>query len=332
MTELAGDFHYDQPSPSALRNDVDNLHPLGSSVEINIQHQPLCDSGDNGRYNAIQVCPVALNYLPAGGARMSAVGLGLALNRIPSLVKRGAWTNGPYSSTPTMRCNGVDTTVATNTAPAVNRDFTNLPMMNVKIPSEQQYEFVDQTAMFLLPDGAINFAAGHVDARTVGPEAIFAPEGGPASFAVLPTNTGPINPSATGVEIMHLFPTVTGESIVLFVNLHTRTYAPQTIIHSDYLERWPTNASTGETSWLYNVVSKAGTPLFTVRLNPNGIFTTNATTTAVIYPGETYLRYVQTLPVSSPLPPMSNFVRTSRHTMARLTRMRATVDEMELEM
>lgn len=101
-------------------------------------------------------------------------------------------------------------------------------------------------------------------------------------------------------------PQAGGESIIVFGDskwgmTNTQT-GPITLALSEY----KTDQTLSNKSWVYQMVNKNGTPILNIRLNPNGMFTTNRTSANVTYPiDQNRLRFLQELPLSSPLPPMS---------------------------
>jgi hypothetical protein len=140
------------------------------------------------------------------------------------------------------------------------------------------------------------------------------------------SNTPVVNPIDPALcdGLMSLSPMASGESIISFVNLQTQKSSPQTAIHADQLGKWPTNDSASTTSYLYNLVNDTGTPILTIRLNPNGMFTTTAVSTAVIYPGTVSMRYVGTLDINQPLPPLTMYQRNLRQNLMRWSRKKAS--------
>lgn len=324
ITELAGDFMYDQPSPRALEPVNDLIHPLGSASNVSISNQPLCDSGDNGVGSAVQINVSTLLSLPAGGFTMSAVGLPNALGKIPSLVNHWGPTFGDYSCYETWEQEAATNHVKMNNtslAPRINREFgTNLYCANGLLSQTTTYHrgSLDiphfngtrpDDLRCTIVQGAEQTAPSNDDFTNRA--YVFTTAGG---------NANPVNPALTATTIMTLSPLTSGESIVTFVNTETRFFAPQTTIISNAVKKWPRDETSGDVSWIYNIVNSNGVPLNIVRLNPNGIFTANAVSANVIYPGEIYLKFVQTLPLSSPLPPMTASMRTLKNNLTKLVK------------
>jgi len=105
------------------------------------------------------------------------------------------------------------------------------------------------------------------------------------------------------------------ESIVTFVNMDYQTINLQTRPMTDQLANTVENRAT---SYLYALRSKQDPePIRIIRLNPNGMFTTTAVTadTLILKPrDEVFLTFEGTLPVDSPLPPMTSAMRMrARH-------------------
>lgn len=110
------------------------------------------------------------------------------------------------------------------------------------------------------------------------------------------------------------------ESLVTFVNLDVRTVNLQT---RETREQISSIAKPDHNvSQLYQLFSDASpTPVLTLRLLPNGTFTTRGMDTPSLLQAKSiYLRYLQDLPVSTPLPPSlaeHKFLRTAARCTAK---------------
>jgi hypothetical protein len=123
------------------------------------------------------------------------------------------------------------------------------------------------------------------------------------------------------------------ESIVVFSNITNRTFQTQTMQMSQQLDKIPLPLQT--TSQLYSLFA-VGTvgPIMVLRLQPSGLFTTNATVAEAVLrdvtsTGPLYLEYLQDLPMSSPLPDtgltrknLALFARATRKAFASISRFR----------
>lgn len=139
---------------------------------------------------------------------------------------------------------------------------------------------------------------------------------------------GPIDTSQLGIfvtgRVMDESVLTNGlnESIVMFVNTLTRTTNTQTTAQASSLTKaLPTFDRS--ISQIYQVVNTdTNVAVLTVRLTPYGYFTTNSVATTALLPAsKLYFRYLQDLPMSSPLPPAMaeerSFIRAARrYTMA----------------
>jgi len=123
-----------------------------------------------------------------------------------------------------------------------------------------------------------------------------------------------------------LSPQVGGESIVMFANLDWAMASTQTNMMFQELSDFPSDLSQGSTSWLYQLINKNGTPILTLRLNPNGVFTTNRAAGIVKYPVDEFsrLRFLQELPINSPLPPQSVAMQAIRSELTFNSRTKIT--------
>lgn len=97
------------------------------------------------------------------------------------------------------------------------------------------------------------------------------------------------------------------ESILVFCNNHSRTYNIQTVEQGNTLFR---QAQTNTMSQLYTLIDDGGTSIAYVRLHPSGYFTTTARNDIGVYPAaKLYLRYVQDLSLTAPMPAPSSTMR-----------------------
>jgi hypothetical protein len=330
MIQTAGDFMYDQPNPSALTPIVGQIQPLGSSYDLPISLQPLCDSMDTGFYNSVQINAVSITSLLAGGFQMSAIGLKDAVGQLDTLKMandtqlryyRSGRANSAWAATLGGGNTPEITVNETNILPHINVEAngstkTSLSIYNVT--SDFNYQHIthepsgDGKCHWKITDGVATSAPmGRTTVTTVHDL---------DDSALLPIN--PVDCNAD----MILQPMAGGESIVSFVNLYGRTMSPQLATHAYHLGKWPTAGYNGTLSYLYNLVSENGTPLLTLRLNPNGMWTTTPVTTTVLYPGTCSLHYLQTLDISSPLPGPTAAQRSYAHEARKLIKKGKTFD------
>lgn len=342
IVELAGDFMYDQPSPRALVPSAAIEQPLGSAVLHNLFYQPICDSLDSGRGNVVQVCASSIVSLSAGGGTMSSVGVPQSLLKnvegLDPLTFRAQWaaiTSKPSTYSSIQSTGGLLPNIHTytNSVPHSNREYRDeLYVINAANPSTDPAAKINIKFFKTSNTGSTPFSCSVVPD---GNEDVLQNDlaiPGDIRIATM-SSTTPINPALTPANHMKLTPQAAGESIVIFGNLDTRQYAPQTICMSEELGNWPKDQSADDISWLYNLVNKNGTPLMTIRLNPNGMFTTNATTSPVLYTASfLLLKYFGTLPLSSPLPGPTASQKNLQRILARHGRLaKPNRDDMDFE-
>jgi hypothetical protein len=339
VVELAGDFMYDQPNPRALEPSEEISQPLGYSLPLPIELHPLCDSYDSGHFNAVQVNAISVTKLLSGGIHMSAVGLPKAAGKIPSLLSLpvlNSYQTNTFPSSTWMATTPEGAFMAEDSIPLTPAlDNLVTPHLNQVKNSQTTawYSIMNTSGVtykYMHPSGittdegnsiSLQFTRGVETARP-DPNNMLT-----SSFSCLvDSNTPVVNPIDPALcdGLMSLSPMASGESIISFVNLQTQKSSPQTAIHADQLSKWPTNDSASTISYLYNLVNDTGTPILTIRLNPNGMFTTTAVSTAVIYPGTVSMRYVGTLDINQPLPPLTMYQRNLRQNLMRWSRKKAS--------
>lgn len=327
LVEIAGDFQYDQPS-RRLPQSVSNLDPLAPSTQFPLHLHPILDAPTSGIGNIVQVCPVTVNQLAAGGLTMSAVGLPLALGQLPSL----QITSGREAVVTQQRSEDPDSfglmtgSISEQTITMVYQGRSWLNMEMHTGPEGAVYSTIPYTAIGHIPvasqsvffnsiDTTSNVLTATMEVNPTDQENPNSPIGIlNVSSPCMCNNVQPLDPqkmvnASTGGPIMQLRPLAGGESIVIFGNLFSRTMSVQTELMREALAT-QANQSSSNTSWVYNLTNASGTPLLVVRLNPNGMFTSNPVTQAVVFPSKGLkLVFLQQLPLSDPLPAPSFFMR-----------------------
>lgn len=109
--------------------------------------------------------------------------------------------------------------------------------------------------------------------------------------------------------------TLPDESIVLFANAYHATINLHTALMAKHFAQLPKPDSNN--SQLYQLFSSTQPqPIMTWRLHPNGMWTTNATDVQIKLPNDgntLYLRYLQDLPMNTPLPTNMSQARFARY-------------------
>lgn len=312
LVEAAGAFEFAQLAPIGSIGPQTTGWLTNSTRFLNLQ--PGCEDGTVAR-NAIQVNPVSVKQLPVGFLLASAVGGALptsldTTNLWPDQAQAyrnlaftadafratGARSEMPNTTTPEMVTFEGNTTCAFSVegdtygysfdhdmdAPhnikeskSVSIGFSQSPSSVIKVSGDPGYV-----------SARVTWAIGqHVDAtRRVQP----------IDFAKL-YNTG-------DMYLKNLLP---NESIVTFVSLDNRSISLQTKQMYEDLKAAPTPDP--NTSQLYQLYTSTNpSPLLLLRLQPNGMFSTTPTDVVALLQappgGELYLRYLQSLPMNSPLP------------------------------
>lgn len=334
IVETAGNFMYDQPGPNALDSAGALPNPVSIAGDIPLHLHPILDSMESGADNVLQVLPSSVNSLPAGGLGVSAVGVPNALiGGIPGLTSLSSVVNSEVLKESSSNGWMVKSALVDGMRPKPNRkaqfnkEFgTTCYLANFVVGAGTSVNYMNISGLDLVTDAQIDIKFDQQATTSVSGIVNI------DHMTFLPNDaTTPINPALTPIGAMTLQPVVAGESIVVFGNLVNRSYAVQTEILAQQIGAFQTDGSRDTTSYLYNVVNSAGTPLLVLRLNPNGIFTTNAASVNIVYPSKGLkFRYIGTLPVSSPLPPSGVVPNNIRRLAARISRKPLTSEALQI--
>lgn len=329
ITETKGGFMYDQPNPGALDASAQFSDPVALVSEVPLHLQTIPDCLDV--VSDIQVVPSTIQTINCPGFTITAPSYSKTLeipgftctqpelyNAIVTNKSELAWMNIETGSSYVEPLEG-------------SRPVMNVEHKNATILWTPQFP----SAIDPLPIGGYGDVTELVSNSGV-PITVTTQGNGQFVSQILarpyrrqpgvPINFGNVA-AYLGVGIS---PMATGESIVVFSNQLAGTFSTQTRNMREIFPQWDERDLT--TSWLYNIVGKTGIPLLTIRLNPNGVFTTNATTAPTLLPAEGLtMRFLNTLPISSPLPSPTLFMRNIMYDMRKLTLKGAgTAEKLEL--
>jgi hypothetical protein len=336
IVELSGDFMYDQPGPKALTSAAITEHPLGLASDIPLHLQPMVDNMHSGSSMKVQVVPVSQTSVTAGGLLMASVG-------VPRSFKVGAPAISGLFCAESIKEEFNTRTVGNSLPDLLFAAGARNVRSDIGIPpfSAQQGSALIGVGTLTIPEGIQNAilnqwnnspAPGTPGYVSMGPQTPITPgntalmlQGANDRFCIAPNTTNPtVTPTVntlTSAEHMSIAPQAAGESIVVFSMHWVREFSVQTSLMAQQMGKWPQDMSSSDISWLYQLVNANGTPLITLRLNPNGVLTTNAASVPVVYPAiNLYLRYFGTLPLSSPLPPLTYQASQLRRILVRTQR------------
>lgn len=330
IVETKGEYIYDQPRvPPSISL---TRHPLEGIVNIALRQQPLAESFVPT--DTLMVLPNTVNSITSGN--LGHQGVGMKEYMRPGFIPEGASitdANKFKYLTPTAssklkpvgrtRANGVfyqPSSLAIYDYDAEVKDPQYINWVESSIENPPQFR-LSQVVWNEAHDGLILKTSDSTivatqtgdneqyEAFDIKGQSYFK-RGVPTFTAMMgretyETITYPRPSASSGLSIV---PIVAGESIVLFAENMWGVYNTQTQLISHALQSYPIDMQKSNTSWVYQMVNQNGTPILTLRLNPNGVFTTNKASALVKYPvssEEVKLRFVAELPINDPLPPAS---------------------------
>lgn len=338
LVEAAGSFDFAQLSP------INQLGPSGNgwlndSATQHITGQPGCDSFLTGAAASIQIEPITTKSLPGGWLFSKAVGGADPWNVTPGAVcdprriayKEAARTNSILITNPTYAVVTITGSGDTaNCAVQFSHPATGLICAD---GTRSMLAVVSQTT---------SPGSGTISGSTIQPSDHYQWIGNdptpkfntlPTASAVSGTNMAIVSagPFVNGVNVANVVirddnstlpNTLPDESIVLFVDSVSATINMQTKAMAASLAKAP--IPDPNNSQIYQLFSSSQPqPLLNIRIHPSGMMTTNATDVRVNI-GEPditlYLRYLQDLPMNSPLPntlSSQRFVRNIVHSQKR---------------
>lgn len=332
LVEAAGDFHFSQLAP------ISNINPgiqgwLDSEAVSDILSQPGCDDHLCNDFQTLQIFPASMTSVPCG--YVNAFGRGAYSNTLSSgssMSAASTWLREQElaGNTPTHSYSGA---IAVDlfsdgdrshlymirgdedkglTLPLLGNAETKSYIFTAKtVPqtATQTFDVYSETkhfnSMFGVYAKSFEIPGANLS-QSINTAWITS---GWYSVLEHPSHPPPIVAEQldyTNIPGSKLVNQAAGESIIGFCNLEYRTFNLQTESIARAMKAQATGPET--MSQLYSLYADGTTgPLFNIRLQPNGMMTTNAVSTATLVTkkaatGPLRLRYVQDLPMSSPLP------------------------------
>jgi len=350
IVETKGEYIYDQPRvpPSVSLTK----HPLADIVNIPLRVQPLAEAFLSA--NTLMVLPSTVNAITSGN--LGHQGVGMQQYMQPGYLPEGATvTNINKFRYLTPKAYGKSKPIGHVHSDGAFYHPSSLPIYSYDEDKVQDPQYLQWTETSVVNppqyrlaqivwnnanDALIMRTSGFsISATQTGANELYeslALTGGGYTKKGIPTFTPMMardtyetitypRPSAdSGVTLV---PTVAGESIVLFAENNFGAYNTQTQLIAHALQAYPIDMQKSNTSWVYHLVNVNGTPILALRLNPNGVFTTNKANALVKYPiseNDTKLRFVAELPVNDPLPPASVTMQAIRSELIYNARTKTT--------
>jgi hypothetical protein len=310
--ETAGAFNMAQLSPLTSITPGGNGW-LDNSACYDFLNQLGCDDLSAGPQNGIQICASTThsiltgfkNAYAQGGERTYSVTPGGKLG--PALASDSYRNDKPYSGLGSLDTDGSGDWLVDIEHIALNSENDSYHISARQQQGDLYTIQQSKSIRWTVDTASLVFSNSPI--RPVGEEhtAIYQGSG----------VTAPINISKCTIEnddstLTNMLPL---ESIVLFINQAARTINLQT--HNIALSMKDAKKTVG-LSQIYHVYVKGTTgPVLQLRLQPNGMLSTNPSEVDVLMlastlTGPAELRYIQDLPMSSPLPPLSSHYRTMR--------------------
>jgi hypothetical protein len=329
LVEAAGSFDFAQLAPITAVSPSGNGWLAGAGDDL--LAQPGCDDRTADSYNAIQILPVNIKSLLSGFTCSNKVGGG-----VPSTVGsalspfRTAWRNRALETHQkintdykgqamlTTAPSGVFWDVPDDSALSIqNAEQDTYGLMFPESGNEVEYSGAPRRTTSTSSPGTVTMATKETKAAFAG--------GRIAGFTTqINIYDNPINTTDCFLYVdlvtdnhdqSILHNELPDESLVTFVNTRLRTVNLQTTLIATALKN--TLPSDPNTSQLYQLFSSSQpAPLMTLRVHPSGIITTSATDAVALLPNDgntLYLRYLQDLPMNSPLPQSVSQARFMRH-------------------
>jgi hypothetical protein len=353
LVEAAGSFNFSQLSPIANFTPTTGAW-LSPSASYDILQAMGCDDYTvNKKYMQLSIQPIAIKNLLVGFATARGIGGAYSTDLAP-----GSSVIGGVLFHRTTISQGLDIAVTgigswdLDTAGAQPHPMRFMRMvtgsgtgLTAHFPSNGERDGMAMTAACPVPAVSTTWptfseskhytAARGIYGRTVPWSGALDP-GVNRPYAT--TYLGWVSPSGTYPDNVPVDPAICNfatdnslfvnplqsESIVVFTNTMTRTVNMQTQAMSrDFL----INKSSDPTmSQLYNL-RMDGTvgPIAQIRLQPSGVMTTNAVSSLTLIKdsaatGPLWLEFIQSLPMSSPLPSVNTFSRKNLALFTRATR------------
>lgn len=298
IVETAGDFQFRQPAP--LGTDITPVRgsPLTHSL-TRLKNQIGVDSAFMGTRNGLQICASSTTSVKAGFYRQ--IGLG---NRTPTsfpgctftkpaIAYRDAISNTRFGMPASAKLTHDQTSNEYAQLDGIHNFSGNVPNgIIVYQPHPTQGIMLEAQSSFNEHNDVVQI---HVADTLFRDNDI---------WMRVPESTSPVPISLASNMNSVITPLATGESIVLWVDFEYRMYNTQTEAQRDDLKN---TVASDTLSYIYALKSRnTQGVLLLLRLNPNGMWTSPATTVDTILPfsnnDEFFLEFIEILPVSTPLP------------------------------
>lgn len=319
--EVAGDYQFRQPSPLESVSPVTQGGPLINSLNF-INLQSGCDDGSYVPFgNSIQILKSEIKNLTTGCFNAEGFG-GFGPTNV---LKGGLWTEQAQAyrdilqnRTALIVNSGFGQTLEVAQTEDIGRHIlSNNSSYQWQLNKEpHSYTVVgsgEQTEdLFFFPGQGYCW---HTDKKEFYIQVGQAPR--PISkttdtsiFPVLNNTDENKNPITVNMPtdqdlkpVCNFLPMVSGESIVCFANHISRTINSQTSQMRSEIKEFRGDSTS---SYLYSLKSSDGRKLLSLRLCPNGMFTTTSSSKDVLIPFDEntnyYLEYIGKHPIHSPLP------------------------------
>jgi len=324
VVEAVGNFTFRQPSPRFKNIAPTTEGPLHDYARIGLSYAQGCDDFLASVTNTIQIQPVADRDLTTGYVYAKSMG------------GKDPWSFGGTMNERLLQFKGTNGMILSSVPAAVVMEGSTFPIVKtdafaqripISLPFNVEYDAVGaSTSLFkVAAGGSVEFFDFTPDKRELSNEAEYFMRSVSVSNpgvlfrsycrAFLTGDRGTRAVDMKKCEIRNAtykLPNPQGkESIVTFCNGWIGTMNMQTRPISDSLS---VSVLDKNTSYLYAVRTELSPEKIRIlRLNPNGMFTTQAEDKLTIIEtpigDSVYLTYEGTLPVDSPLPPRSSFAR-----------------------
>lgn len=346
LVESAGSFNFSQLAPLASIAPITRGWLTGVGTDV-LKHYG-CDDWTSDYGNmAIQILPQSVHTLLAGFTLAKGVG------RYSSSMTPGAVTNAAVTNARIHVENGATVNVSVQGRSHLNweNSLVEIYQANAEHLLALNYEVdaLTHDSIYLVahPEG-IHRTPFRMTNRIIkdgfvagtGPtDKFFGPEGDLSTTLDLSWNNGviPISQAKLGwqdsgvaIGLPNMCP---AESILTFVNFETRTINLNTKQISDHIGKLP--APDMAISQLYNVyIDGTEGPVLLVRMQPNGMFTTNPVAADTLMhdlalSGAVRFEYLQDLSMSSPLPALPTLYRKRLQGMTKATRKNYSAEQLK---
>jgi hypothetical protein len=322
--ETKGNYEYAQPKPLSFGTTAGN--PLESILDVPSTEWILGHSFDAGFGNVLQVVPSAQANVPFADHGYTVVGgkvwrtgdvQNILLTNEHLDETLGRIKKSPITRFSTGRLGHPQALypVITNAPLNTNYDAASVVGVTFNKPAAGADNGVPGKYKLSADTEYLDYD-GNLEPVTVPPLGPYAYVQDVSNMTNAPT----LDTTKMFAETGRVQPFVLGESAVVFGNIWTHRFNPQTVNMQRALKEYSGYEPT--VSYMYHLVNSNGSPIMTLRLNPNGLFTTAPSGSAIMVNLEDgyTLRFIQRLPITSPLPSSSSVFRVIRGQLAGVCR------------